>query len=79
MWVEEPTQIEIVLINDLSTRFKSAHVNFANPDMEMLNLVLAKDIDRILQAIHDFDIKETIFQMDKFKSLGRDGFGAAFF
>ena len=33
----------------------------------------------LLQPVQDQEIKDTIFQMDKFKTPGPDGFGAAFF
>jgi len=33
---------------------------------------------KLLQSVHDSKIKDAIFQMDKFKAPGPDGFGAAF-
>jgi len=41
--------------------------------------VSVEDNDRLLQPIQDSEIKEAIFQMDKFKALRFDGFGATFF
>ena len=48
VWIEEPTQIERMLINDFSARFKSTQVNSADIDMEMLNLVSTEDNDKLL-------------------------------
>ena len=59
-------------------RFKSAQASTSNIDMEMLNLVTAEDNQSLLQPIQETEIKETLFQMDKFKAPGPDGFGAAF-
>jgi len=77
VWVEELAQIEQILINDFSARFKSTQVNSTNIDTEMLNLVSAEDNDTPLQSIQDPELKDAIFQMDKFKAPGPDGFKAA--
>ena len=45
----------------------------------MLHLVSVEDNDRLLQSIQDSEIKEAIFEMDKFKAPRPDGFGAASF
>ena len=41
--------------------------------------VFNEDNDQLLAPIQDFEIKEAVFQMDKYKAPGSDGFGAAFF
>jgi len=51
VWVEEPAQIQQMLINDFATRYKSAHVNSANIEMKMLNIVSAEGNDILLQSI----------------------------
>jgi len=68
-----------MLVNDFAAGFKSAQVNASKMDLEILSLVSAEDNDRLLQSIHDSEIKEAISQMDKFKAPGPNGFGAAFF
>ena len=42
-------------------------------------VVSEEDNFLLLQPIQDQEIKDAIFKMDKFKTLGPDGFGAAFF
>ena len=79
VWVEKPDQIKQLFINDFTTRFKSAPVSPSNIDMKILNVVSTVDNDTLLQSILDSEIKEAVFQMDKFKAPGPDGFGAAFY
>ena len=38
-----------------------------------------EDNDQLLRPIQDLEIKEVVFQIDKYKALGSDGFGATFF
>ena len=47
--------------------------------LDMANLVTADDNEKLLKLAHDSEIKDAIFQMDKFKAPGPDAFGAAFF
>jgi len=35
--------------------------------------------ENLIKPIEDFEIKEAIFQVDKFKAPGSDGLGAVFF
>jgi len=42
-------------------------------------MVSDEDNCLLLKPVQDSEVKEAIFQMDKYKSLGPDGFGAAFF
>ena len=79
VWVEDPDQIKQLFITDFTARFKSAPVSPSNIDMEMLNVVSTVDNETLLQSVLDSEIKEDLFQMDKFKAPGPDGFGAAFF
>jgi len=68
-----------MLIRDFANRFKSAQDSSTNIDMEMLNLVSLEDNNSLIQPIQDSKIKEAIFRMDKYRTPGPDGFGAAFF
>jgi len=68
-----------MFITDFTARFKSAQACTSNIDMEMLNLVTAEDNQSLLQPIQETEIKEALFQMDKFKAPGLDGFGTTFF
>ena len=77
--VDEPAQIESKFIIDFITRFKSDQVVLSNIEMDMLNLVTVEDNQRLLELIQDSEIKDAIFQTDKFKAPGSDSFGAAFF
>jgi len=38
-----------------------------------------EDNDQLLRPIQGFEIKEAVFQMDKYKAPSSDGFGATFF
>jgi len=78
-WVDESSQIESMFVNEFTTRFKSAQTSSPNIQLDMAHLVTAEDNVLLLQPVHDSEIKDTIFQMDKFKTPGPDGFGAAFF
>jgi len=42
-------------------------------------MVSEEDNYLLLRPIQDQEVKDAIFQMDKYKALGPDGFGAAFF
>ena len=79
VWVDESAQIEKIFITDFTARFKLAQAGTSNIDMEMLNLVTAEYNQRLLQPIQETEIKEALFQMDKFKAPRPDDFGAAFF
>jgi len=41
--------------------------------------VSAEDNDKLLYPIQASEVKEVVFQMEKFKDQGPDGFGAGFF
>ena len=43
------------------------------------SLVTHAENAQLLQPVLDSEIKDALFQMDKFKAPGPDGFGAAFF
>jgi len=47
--------------------------------VELHSSVTDADNAELIKPIHDLEIKEAIFQMDKYKAPGSDGFGAAFF
>ena len=79
VWVDEFAQIEKMFTTDFTARFKSAQAGTSNIDMAMLNLVTAEDNQSLLQPIQETEIKEALFQMDKFKASGPDDFRAAFF
>jgi len=79
VWVDEASHIESMLVNKFTTRFKTAHTSSPNIQLDMANLISADDNDNLLQPVTDLEIKDAIFQIDKFKSPGPDGFGVAFF
>ena len=68
-----------MFIADFITRFKSDQAVLSNIEMEMTNLVTVEDNQRLSEALHDSKIKDAIFEMDEFKALGSDDFGAVFF
>ena len=79
VWIDESVQIEKMFITDFTTIFKSTQAVTSNIEMEMSNLVNVEDNQRLLEPLQDSEIKDSIFQMDKFKALGPDGFGVTFF
>ena len=79
VWVDESAPIEKMLITDFTTRFKSTQAVTSNMEMEILNLVTVADNQRLLEPIQETEIKDALYQMDKLKAPGLDGFGAAFF
>ena len=42
-------------------------------------MLTQEDNDKLVKPIEDCEIKDAVFQMDKFKVPGPDGFGATFF
>jgi len=48
-------------------------------DIEMSNLIAVKDNEMLRRPIHNFEIKEVVFQMDKRKAPWPNGFKGAFF
>jgi len=79
VWVDEAPHIESMLVHKFSARFKSAQASSPNIHLDMANLVAADDTDQLLQSVPDSEVQDAIFQMDKFKAPGPNGFGAAFF
>jgi len=45
----------------------------------MVNLITVNDNEKLLEPIQDSEIKDAVFQMEKFRASRPDGFGAAFF
>jgi len=62
-----------------SAKFKSAQALTFSVQLDMFNSVTLDDNEKLLKPIQDSEIKGAVFQMDKFKAPGPDGFGAAFF
>ena len=76
---DESFQMESMFVNEFATWFKSAQTSYPNIQLNRVDLVTTDDNELWLQVVHDCEIKDAIFQMDKFKTPGPDGFGAAFF
>jgi len=79
VWIEEDHRIQQLFIHDFTSRFKSAHDPTSPIDINLPLVVTEEDNFLLLQPLQDHEIKDAIFQMDKFKAPGPDGFGAAFF
>ena len=71
-------QLQHVFVNDSKLRFKSAHGS-SSIRVDLPTRVSEVENENLIKPVEDFEIKEAIFQMDKFKALGSDGFGAAFY
>ena len=79
VWIDEASRIQQLFIHDFTLRFKSSHTTETCIDIELPTMVSEEDNFLLLQPVQDHEIKDAIFQMDKFKTPGPDGFGAAFF
>jgi len=79
VWTEEAPRIQQLFIQDFTSRFKSSHTSTTRLDVELPMVVSEEDNFLVLQPVQDQEIKDAIFQMDKYKTPGPDGFGAAFF
>ena len=79
VWIEETTRIQQLFIHDFTLRFKSAHTSATCTNIELPKMVTEDDNLLLLQPVQDHEIKDAVFQMDKFKAPGPDGFGGAFF
>jgi len=78
VWIDDPVQLQHVFVNDSKLRFKSAHGS-SSIRVDLPTRVSEVENENLIKPVEDFEIKEAIFQMDKFKALGSDGFGAAFY
>ena len=78
-WIEDAHQIQNLFIRDFTSRFKSSYVPTSPLLIDLPLVVSEEDNVLLLQPIQDHEIKDALFQMDKFKTPGPDGFGAAFF
>jgi len=79
VWLEEAPRIQQLFIHDFTSRFKSSHTSATRIDIDLPMVVSDEDNFLLLQPVQDHEIKDAIFQMDKFKTPGPYGFGAAFF
>jgi len=79
VWLEDATRIQQLFIHDFTSCFKSSHTTETRIDIDLPTVVSEEDNFLLLQPVQDQEIKDAIFQMDKFKTPGPDGFGAAFF
>jgi len=70
------TQIQKLFVN---TQFRSMHGNLPTIEVDLPKMLTQEDNDNLVKPIEDCEIKDAVFQMDKFKAPGPDGFGAAFF
>jgi len=55
------------------------HGNLPTIEVDLPKVLAKEDNDNLVKPIEDCEIKDAVFQMDKFKALGPDGFSAAFF
>ena len=72
-------QIQSQVVDDFIARFKSAHSDAMSITVDLPRSVSDEDNDQLLRPIQGFEIKEAVFQMDKYKAPSSDGFGATFF
>ena len=79
IWIEEPTSLQRLFLHDFSSRFTSARDPTIPSPIALSKSVTEEDNALLLRPIQDCEIKEALFQMDKYKTPGSDGFGAAFF
>ena len=79
IWIDEPTSLKQLFVHDFSSRFSSARAHTASPHIALSTRVSKADNALLLRPIQDCEVKEALFQMDKYKTPGPDGFGDAFF
>ena len=71
-------QLQHVFVNDFKLRFKSAQGS-SPIRVDLPTRVSEVENENLIKPVEDFEIKEVVFEMDKLKAPGSDGFGAAFF
>ena len=77
VWIDDATGVRQLFVDDFKLCFKSS----SSPSL-MINLppkISSEDNMALIKPVEDDEIKEAVFQMDKFKAPDPDGFGAAFF
>jgi len=79
VWIDEAHRIQHLFIHDFTSRFKPSHPNATRFNIDLPSVVSKEDNVLLLQPAQDHEIHAAIFQMDKFKTPGSDGFGATFF
>jgi len=79
VWLDEPSSIQQLFVHDLSSRFTSARAHTTPTPIALSKSVTDADNVLLLRPIQDCEVKEALFQMDKYKTPGPDGFGAASF
>ena len=78
VWIDDLVQLQHVFVDDFKLRFKS--VQGSSPiRVDLSTRVSVVENENLIKPLEDFEIKEAVFQMDKFKAPGSDGFGAVFF
>ena len=68
VWIEEGHRIQQLFINDFTSRFKSAHDPTSPIDINLPLVASEEDNFLLLQPLQDHEIKDAIFQVDKFKT-----------
>jgi len=74
VWVDSPTHIQQLFVHDFTSRFKSLHPTPFSIDFVLPLVVSEEDNINLVKPVEDHGIKEAIFQMDKYKAPGPDGF-----
>jgi len=77
--MNEALQIQQLFVHDFTTQFKYSHTNATHIKIKLPTMVSGEDNDILLRPIQDQEVKDAIFHVDKYKTLGLDDFGAAFF
>jgi len=56
-----------LFVHDFTARFKSSHPNATRVEIELPTMVSEEDNDFLLRPIQDQEVKDAIFQIDKYK------------
>ena len=71
-----------MFVNDFTTRFKLISSNTTSVITNLRKLATDEHNEmliRLIRLLQDSEIKDAIFQMDKYKSPGPDSFGTTLF
>jgi len=78
VWIDDAADIQKLFVKGFTSHFKSMH----GPSSIMVDLstkVSSKDNMNLIKPVENHEVQEAVFQMDKYKAPGSDGFGATFF
>ena len=78
VWIDNAINIPQLFVNDFKLRFKSS----LGPSSMMVDLPKIVSLDdnmNLMKPVENHEIKEAVFQIDKFKAPSLNRFGTAFF